>query len=280
MPSRSRVKLSRPFFGLVAASGAGLLALSNAALGAAPANPVTGSRRAGLIGNPGPAGNPFASPLTWSGFAWTVMPNGAQGPENVRLTNSSNAVYVDSRGRLHLNIIQLQGSWHSVELRTQYPVTYGQYRLIIDTATGRFSDRTVFGMFAYRPHAKKYTNEIDVENSRFPRYLPPPFNAQFAVQPYTSAHHEHHYQIKPSYSPLFEQFTWYPPSNNKGTVAFETRVGATSHSPLLTRWKYYGESDPVDRSVYLYLTLWLNHGLPPQHGTHSIILRSLKYHGV
>jgi hypothetical protein len=261
---------------LAAISTAAVLAVSSSAVGATPAAP-SAATRSGSLTHPGPAGSFLPSSLSWGGILWTVSPNGAQGPENDPVTNSSNAVYVDSRGRLHLSIIQLRGAWHSVELRSQYPISYGTYQLIIDSAVGRFSDRTVFGMFAYRPHTKKYTNEIDVENSRFPRYLPPPFNAQYAVQPYKQRGHEHHYQVKPSYAPLLEQFTWYPPSNGKGTVAFETRVGATSHSPLLARWKYYGESDPTDTNMYLYLTLWLNHGLPPTHGTHSIILRRLNH---
>lgn len=277
MPSRSRVRLSRPVLGIAAVAVAGVLALSSAALGAAPQAPLKAAKGVGLLGDPGPAGNPFPTTISWSGISWTVSPNGAKGPENNRLTNSSSAVSVDSLGRLHLGIIQLQGSWHSVELRSQYPVSYGTYRLITDTATARFSNQTVFGMFVYQPHAPTYTNEIDVENSRFPRYLPPPFNAQFAVQPYRRPHHEHHYQIKASYVPLYQQFTWYPPRNGKGTVSFETRVGTSPHSPLLTRWNYHGVSDPIDKNMYLYLTLWLNHRQPPTHGTHSVILRSLSY---
>jgi hypothetical protein len=256
------VRRSRARWALATIATVGLLASGTTALAATKST--------------GPSGSLFPSQITWSGRSWTVMSSISQGPENDPLTNSSDAVYVDSHGRLHLNIIQLRDSWKSVELRTAAPISYGRYRLIIDTATGKFSNRTVFGMFAFRPHSKKYTNEIDVENSRFPAYLPAPDNAQFAVQPYKEAHHEHHYYVKRSYRPLLEQFTWYPPSNGKGTVAFQTRVGATPHSHLLTQWKYYGPDDPTSAHMYLYLTLWLNHGLPPTNGTHSIILRSLK----
>ncbi len=283
MPSRFRAARPRALRWLAGIVALGTLTAGTTALAATPPGSAQPGRTAHLVRSPGPSGTLFPSQITWSGFAWTVSANGTEGPENDRLTNSSNAVYVDSRGRLHLNIVQLQGSWRSVELRSAYPVSYGRYRLVIDTATGGFSDRTVFGMFVYRPHAPKYTNEIDVENSRFPNYLPAPDNAQFAVQPYKPAGHEHHYYVKPSYHPLFEEFTWYPPSggkDSKGTVAFQTRVGATPHSRLLTRWKYYGESDPTSQHMYLYLTLWLNHGLPPVHGTHSIILRSLRFKAV
>jgi hypothetical protein len=285
VPSSSRVRLSRSLRALAGIATVGTLALcantlGTTALAATPSGQPPATTKAHLAKSPGPSGSLLPSQITWSGFAWNVMSNVGQGPENTPLTNSSDAVYVDSHGRLHLNIIQLRDSWRSVELRSASPVSYGRYRLIIDSATGRFSNRTVFGMFTYRPNSKLYTNEIDVENSRFPKYLPAPDNAQFAVQPYTTAGHEHHYYVKPGYDPLFEQFTWYPPSGGKGTVAFETRVGATPHSHLLTRWKYYGDNDPTNQHMYLYLTLWLNHGLPPTHGTHSIILRSLKIKAV
>jgi hypothetical protein len=280
LSSRSHARFSRTVRALAALTTVGTLAIGTSALAATPGGQPPAAAKAHLAKSPGPSGSIFPSQISWSGFTWTVSQNGAQGPDDDTLTNSSSAVYVDSHGRLHLNIVQLRGSWRSVELHTAYPVSYGRYRLISDTATGRFSTRTVFGMFVFRPHSKKYTNEIDVENSRFPAYLPAPDNAQFAVQPYLSAGHEHHYYVKPSYHPLFEEFTWYPPSGGKGTVAFQTRVGATPHSHLLTHWKYYGPSTPTDLHTYLYLTLWLNHGLPPVNGTHSIILRSLKFHGV
>ncbi|HEX3898611.1 MAG TPA: hypothetical protein VHW74_05515 [Mycobacteriales bacterium] len=276
MPSRTQPGFSRALRALAVLTTVGTLAVGTTALAATPSGQPPAVTRAHLAKGPGPSGSLFPSQLNWSGFAWNVMSNVGKGPENDGLTNSSDAVYVDSSGRLHLNIIQLRGAWRSVELRSAAPVSYGRYRLIVDSATGKFSDRTVFGMFTYRPNSKLYTNEIDVENSRFPKYLPAPDNAQFAVQPYKLSGHEHHYYVKPSYGHLLEQFTWYPPSNGKGTVAFETRVGASPHSRLLTKWKYYGASDPTSQHMYLYLTLWLNHGLPPVHGTHSVILRSLK----
>ncbi len=193
----------------------------------------------------------------------------------MKLTNSTQAIWIDGRGRLHLHIVKIDGVWRSVELRSLNTVSYGRYRLVNDTATGKFADQTVFGMFVYRPGTKTYTNEIDIENSRFPRYLKAPNNAQFAVQPYRAPHHAHPYHVKPSYKPLFQEFTWYPPARGKGTVKFQTRVGTTPHAPLLTRWAYHGASSPTDQNMYLYITLWLNHGKAPRHGTHSATLRSL-----
>jgi hypothetical protein len=274
MPSPFRVLPPRGFLGVAAFATAAVLGLTTAATGAVPAHRSTASR-AHVAAGPGRKGDSAVRLISWSGRPWLLYSNTSKGPENVKLTNSTRAVWIDSRGRLHLHIVKIDGVWRSVELRSLNTVGYGTYRLINDTATARFAPQTVFGMFVYRPGTKTYTNEIDVENSRFPKYLKPPNNAQFAVQPYTQPHHEHAYHVKPSYVPLFQQFTWYPPVRGNGTVEFETRVGSTPHSPLLTRWKYYGYSTPTASNMYLYIDLWLNHGAAPTNGTHTAVLRSL-----
>jgi hypothetical protein len=259
----------------------GALGLSSTALGAASTTHTQGggtAHIAGMSSRPAKLADSLIKVINWSGRSWYVYSSTSKGPENVELTNAPGAAYVDGAGRLHLTIMKVQGQWRSVELRTVSTVTYGTFRLINDTATARFSNRTVFGMFIYRPGASKSHgkgNEIDVENSRFPNYLKAPNNAQFAVQPYTAPHHEHAYHVTRSDVPLRQQLTWYPPSRGKGTVKFSTRVGATSHSPLLSHWSYQGSSDPTNQNMYVFITLWLNRGKPPTHGTHSVILRSL-----
>jgi hypothetical protein len=275
MPSRSRVSSSRALAAVAALAAVGVVGASTVATGAAPRAYPAGSRTAHALSGPGPKGDSAIRLLSWSGRPWLIYSNTSNGPENVKLTNSTKAIWVDSRGRLHLHIVKIDGVWRSVELRSLNTVGYGTYRLINDTATARFAPQTVFGMFVYRPGTKTYTNEIDIENSRFPRYLKPPNNAQFAVQPYTQPHHEHAYHVKPSYVPLFQQFKWYPPVQGNGVVKFETRVGDTPHSPLLTRWSYYGASTPTASNMYLFIDLWLNHGAAPTNGTHTAVLRSL-----
>lgn len=277
MPSRIRAISARAGAGLVALTTLGLVGAGTAAGEASPTQHPGVGRTAHSLAGPGRKGDSAVRLLSWSGRPWLIYSNSSKGPESVKLTNSTRAIWVDSRGRLHLHIVKIDGVWRSVEIRSLNTVGYGTYQLINDTATAKFANQTVFGMFVYRPGTKTYTNEIDIENSRFPRYLKPPNNAQFAVQPYNEPGHEHAYHVKPSYVPLFQEFTWYPPVQGSGTVQFQTRVGSTSHSPLLTRWTYSGYSTPTASNMYLFIDLWLNHGQPPRHGTHSAILRSLTY---
>jgi hypothetical protein len=258
----------------------GVLGLSTTAVVAAPAQQPNAGSTAHLVSTASRsarAADSLIRVINWSGRSWYVYSSTSKGPEGVKLTNGPGAAYVDSQGRLHLQIVKVDGVWRSVELRTVNTVSYGTFRLINDTDTARFSNRTVFGMFVYRPGASKNHggHEIDIENSRFPHYLKAPNNAQFAVQPYNEPHHEHPYHVTRADAPLLQQFTWYPPARGEGTVKFATRVGATPQSRLLSHWEYHGASDPTAQNMYVFLTLWLNKGQPPTHGTHAAVLRSL-----
>jgi hypothetical protein len=263
----------------------GVLGLGATAIVAAPASVPAANGTVRTVSKPSADGDGQLRLLYWSNRYWAIYPNGQRGPESVPMTNSPDAVYVDSEGRLHLNIMKIKGVWRSVELQSLDPVSYGRYRLINDTATANFADSTVFGMFVYRPHSTKYTNEIDIENSRFPKHLKAPNNAQFAVQPYYAPDHYSPYSVAPSYHPLFQQFTWYPgapgtPSH--GTINFVTRVGSTPKAPLLASWTYSGYSVPDPQTsqggpMYLYINLWLNKDQPPVGGTHSAVIKSLTY---
>lgn len=276
MTRRSHASSSRTLLGLAGLVNLGVIVLGATAIIAAPASVPTGNGT--TVASTAPAAHGSEQPrlLKWSGLTWYVYPNCDDcGPSLTPTTNASDAVYVDDRGYLHLKVTKVAGKWRGVELRALTRPTYGTYRWIVDTATADLDRWAVLSMFLYRPGAKKFTSEIDIENSRFPRYLKAPNNAQFAVQPYRAPHHAHPYHVKPSYKPLFQEFTWYPPARGKGTVKFQTRVGTTPHAPLLTRWAYHGASSPTDQNMYLYITLWLNHGKAPRHGTHSATLRSL-----
>jgi hypothetical protein len=241
--------------------------LAVAAVGGATRAPAAASKPAGLL----------PRTLNWSDHTWQVFADLQQGPERVPLTNSPAAAYVDSRGRLHLNIIKSGGVWRSVELDTASPLGYGTYTMKVDTATAKFDQWVVLGMFVWKPGATPFRNELDIEDSRFPNLQQAPKNAQFAVQPYYEKNHRRGYYIKPSHHHLFQQFTWLPGHHGNGVAKFETRAGSTAHSPLIAKWVYKGKSVPKPNNLHLYLTLWMNHGKAPKHGTHSAIIRSFSF---
>jgi hypothetical protein len=255
----------------------GVIGLDATTLVAAPTRPTTAPPTV-LDRHPiGPNGGSQLRVLRWSGHTWLVYPNDQAGPENVPLSNSTSAVHVDSRGRLHLAVVHERGTWRSVELESLDPVSYGTYSMVVDTATAKFDPYTVLGMFVYRPGSKKLTNEIDIEDSRFPHLLKPPDNAQFTVQPYYTQGNQHGYQLRASSQHIFQQFTWLPGTPGNGIARFQTRLGTTPHSPLIDKWAYQGYAVPAPLNMHLYLILWMNKNQPPLNGTHSAIIRSYSF---
>jgi hypothetical protein len=267
-PSRRRRAATALALVVAALSGTATAVTSGAAAPAAAATSQPASQTGlGL----------FPRVLQWSGVTWLIYDRDQQGPERVPLANSAQAVHVDSHGRLHLRITKVNGVWRSVELQSQSPMGYGTYRMQVDTRTALFDPYTVLGMFIFRPGSRQYTNEIDVEDSRFPNLLRAPNNAQFAVQPYRAPNHEHGYHIKRSYQHLRQQFTWLPGAGGRGIARFSTRLGHTARSPLVARWSYHGRSVPTAQNMHLYLNLWTNHGRPPVHGTHAAVIDSFTF---
>ncbi len=277
MPRGYHRSSSRTLVGLAVAVNLGVVALGTTAIVAAPSSSVGNGTAVMSTAAPsrGTAGQRL---LTWSGITWDVYPNCPDcGPEQTPTTNAEQAVYVDRRGYLHLQVTKIGGKWRGVELRALTRPTYGTYRWIVDTATADMDPWAVLGMFVYRPGAKKQTSEIDIEDSRFPRLLPAPNNAQFVVQPYFVKGNLHPYQVLPTDHPLLQQFTWSPgvTFGGPGRVDYETRVGSSSRAPLLAQWTYTGYSVPNPQSMQLFMILWMNKNTAPTTGSHSAVIRSL-----
>jgi hypothetical protein len=263
---------------LAAFINAGVIALGAAAIIAAPPAASAGNGTQVISAGPALHGSEQQRLIRWSGITWYVYPNCDDcGPSLTPTTNADRAVYVDDRGYLHLKVSKIGGKWRGVELRALTRPTYGTYRWIVDTATADLDQWAVLGMFLYKPGAKKFTSEIDIENSRFPHLLKAPNNAQFVTQPYFVKGNLHPYSILPEYHPLLQQFTWRPgvTYGGPGRVDFETRVGSVPRAPLLAEWSYSSYSVPPPQGMQLFLVLWMNQNKPPSDGLHSAVIRSV-----
>ena len=278
MPRGSHASSSRTLLGLAGLINAGVLTLGAIAIVAAPAASSTGNGTTAMSTAAPDRGSDDQRLIEWSGITWYVYPNCDDcGPSLTPTTNAKSAVYVDSRGYLHMQVTKIGGKWRGVELRALNRPTYGTYRWIVDTATADMDQWAVLSMFVYRPGARKQTSEIDIEDSRFPHLLKAPNNAQFVTQPYYVKGNLHPYSILPSYHPLLQQFTWYPgsPQGGPGSVDFMTRVGSSLRAPLLDSWSYRGYSVPNSQNMQLFVVLWMNQNKAPTTGAHSAVVRSL-----
>jgi hypothetical protein len=88
--------------------------------------------------------------IEFAGHTWGVA-CGPQQPGNFCFSSSSNSVWVDFYGRLHLRIRQLaDGRWCQAGVWWQDPARYGAHKFFLIGAPWELDDQTVIGMFIYK----------------------------------------------------------------------------------------------------------------------------------
>lgn len=109
-----------------------------------------------------------ARTINFSGYQWTVRPDGVGGPRNNNWCESN--VFVDAQGRLHLKLTRRpDGSWCSSQVQTVQRLGFGTYQWQLASRVDQLDRNVVFGLFHY-PTADvgpDGTNELDIEFTRW-----------------------------------------------------------------------------------------------------------------
>ena len=122
-----------------------------------------------------------AQTITWAGHTWNVTKGGMPG---VAPGNPAN-VNVDSKGYLHLRILNRHGNWTASELFTTDNMGFGTYQWVVEGDVYGMDPTTVLGLFPYGPDHNigvDGENEIDIEFSQWNRTCGG-CNADFTVYP-------------------------------------------------------------------------------------------------
>lgn len=93
-----------------------------------------------------------ARTLEWSGYQWNVRTsNGSkQGPGPNVFDDSTDCVFVDEEGLLHLKIIQnKQGIWTAAEVSLAKSLSFGTYVWEVASRYDQYGENTVAGLFTY-----------------------------------------------------------------------------------------------------------------------------------
>jgi len=122
--------------------------------------------------------------IAFSGYSWEIKTSNSfekrgPGPNNW----SSNNIWVDKKGYLHLKITQQNGIWYCAEIYTTKRLGFGEYRFYVISPIDRFDPNVVLGMFSYTDPSigPDGTNEIDIEIARWANTKNP--NGNFTVYP-------------------------------------------------------------------------------------------------
>jgi hypothetical protein len=89
--------------------------------------------------------------INWSGYNWWVRTSNGnpQGPGPNIFSDSTNTVFVDHNGDLHLRIHQENGKWVGAEIDNHQSLSYGTYEWEVSSRYDQFAANVVGGLFTY-----------------------------------------------------------------------------------------------------------------------------------
>ena len=204
----------------------------------------------------GLAGLLDAKTLTWCGQSWTIKNGSGLGPGPNNWSDSTNNVWVDSNGYLHLKICKVGSLWYCAEITSENSFTYGEYRFRVASEYDKYCTNVVGGLFTYLDD----TNEIDIE---FTRAWTGTNNANFATQPADRVgNHLYYYSQFTEGNYSSHRFRW-----ETNSIFFQSYYGHADPPPAtnltIATWTYTGGDIPEDSSEKLHLNMWLFKGRAP-----------------
>lgn len=208
----------------------------------------------------------YSRTIQFAGVTWGIR-NGWGSPGPNEFSDSTESVWVDSAGRLHLKIRKEGDTWYSAEVFSLSRARYGPHTFQVISVEPELDDidpNIVFGMFLYKSGcAVDCHDELDVEISRWrnPGWF---YNALFAAQPASTLGNRHRFHLS-----LEEPLSTYLIDWQKNRVDYASYVGGSVNLPvnLLDSWRYTGADIPsVSEDVRVIIDLWMDGGSEPYYG--------------
>jgi hypothetical protein len=211
--------------------------------------------------------------IEFSELTWDIRPGSEspQGPGNNYWSNSTENIWVDEEGQLHLNITYKNGKWYCPEIISQESFGYGKYYFFVSSRVDELDKNVVGGLFTYLDD----NNEIDIEFSKWGQSTAD--NSQYVVQPYYHAGNTHRFntQLNGDYST--HCIDWH-----QNHINFFSLHGHYCTPPdsgyIIDEWEYTGGDIPTTSKEKVHLNLWLMNGNPPSDGQSAeMIVKEFKF---
>jgi hypothetical protein len=216
--------------------------------------------------------------ISFSGYEWWVKTSpGLIGPGPNYFSDSTNNVWRDGQGRLHLRITNRSNQWQCAEMVTKRTFGYGSYRFELDSVVNDINPSVVLGLFTWSDDPAYTHREIDVECGRWanPGDLN---NAQYVVQPWDWPNHLARYAVPAGLATSTHSFTW-----ESNRVSYQALRGTYSPSPaptnLISSWVFNRAADvPQTGDENVRLNLWLINGNAPTNNSEvEFIVKSFQF---
>jgi hypothetical protein len=204
---------------------------------------------------------------------WAVK-TGFEGPGPNHFSDSTNNVWVDENGYLHLKITYDNGQWYCSEVISDESFGYGTYVFSIESRLDSLDRNIVLGLFTWDTYAPEYNyREIDFEFSRWQN----PANdiGQYVIQPWDTMGNMSRFDIDYAGqgNTTTHVMTWRPEG-----IYFKSCFGdfvlAPSPEEVIYDWYYAGLDNPPPGGENARINLWLISGFAPYNGLESEIVIS------
>jgi hypothetical protein len=190
-----------------------------------------------------------ASALSWSGYDWTLK-SGIKGPGS-NYWNPNNA-YVDSDGKLHLEINYTDDHWNCVELDSVKKFKYGTYTWVVSSQSLNLDKNVVLGLFTYTDD----NHEIDIESGQWGNSSSD--HLHFTCQPDQTVTFVSPTSNYVNATDVTYTFDWQP-----SYIHYTARA---SDGKTIANWYCTDTKDIPKVKAKVMINLWLQHSIPPSNG--------------
>jgi len=201
--------------------------------------------------------------IQFSGYQWWVKASpGLVGPGPNYFSDSTNNVWADAEGRLHVRITHRSNEWQCAEVVTDRTFGHGSYRFELESTVDNLDPSVVLGLFTWSDDPAYTHREIDVECGRWANSNDTN-NAQFVVQPWDASEHLVRYRVPALVTNSTHLFTW-----ETNRIRFQSQRGPYSPDPapthILSDWTFINAAAvPQSGDENVRINLWLINGTPP-----------------
>lgn len=109
--------------------------------------------------------------LFFSGYYWNIKNSLGNnvGPGPNKFSGSSDNIWLDKDGMLHLKITKYNNIWYCSEVISVKEFGYGTYIFTTASDLSTFSEKTVLGLFTWNNHSfqSQANSEVDIEFARW-----------------------------------------------------------------------------------------------------------------
>jgi len=199
--------------------------------------------------------------IAFSNYVWAVKDHGKTqaGPGPNLFSDSTDSVWVDPDGRLHMRIRKSRGRWYAAEVINTCSLGYGTYRFYLNNEVHELDPNIVLGLFTWSDDPAFEHRELDIEVARWGD--PANDNGQFVVQPYHLPGHIFRFAWPAGAPQSTHSFVW-----GNGSASFSSQIGhfdPADPAPVIVGSYDFFDAIPEPGDENPRINLWLTQGNAP-----------------